>query len=111
MKQGHRIGTRRTDAQGAVYHAVLDENLATRVHADGKTIPDPLDRSSFPYHEAGSEQASFTDSLGSCYRTAIESREQRLTAASEGRGCPGNANRLDALSRPDHPWLALLGGH
>ena len=109
MKQGHRIETRRTDSQGAVYHAVLDEHLATRDHADGKTIPDPLDRSSFAYHEAGSEQASFTDSLGSCYRTALQSREQRLTAASEGRGCPGNANHLDSRSRPDHPWLAPLG--
>ncbi|MEW9572965.1 peptide-N4-asparagine amidase [Rhodanobacter sp. Si-c] len=108
MKQGHRIETRRTDARGAAYHAVLDENLATRDHADGKTIPDPLDRSSFAYDEAGSEQASFTDSLGSCYRSAIQSRDERLTAASEGTGCPGNANRLDSRSRPDHPWLMPL---
>ena len=108
MKQGHRIETRRTDAQGAAYHAVLDENLATRDHADGKTIPDPLDRSDFVYGEAGSEQVDFTDSLGSCYRTTIRSRDERLTAASEGSGCPGNANRLDSRSRPDHPWLAPL---
>ncbi|HEX7731537.1 MAG TPA: peptide-N4-asparagine amidase, partial [Rhodanobacter sp.] len=105
MKQGHRIETRRTDAQGAAYHAVLDESLTTRDHADGKTIPDPLDRSSFAHHEAGSEQASFTDSLGSCYRTAIQSRNERLTAVSEGEGCPGRVNRLDGRSRPDHPWL------
>jgi hypothetical protein len=110
MKQGHRIETRRTDGQGAAYHAVLDESLVTRDHADGKTIPDPLDRSSFAYHEAGSEQASFTDSLGSCYRTAIRSRDERLTAASEGHGCPGNASRLDGRSRPDHPWLVPVGG-
>ncbi|HKR75598.1 MAG TPA: peptide-N4-asparagine amidase [Rhodanobacter sp.] len=108
MKQGHRIETRRTDAQGAAYHAVLDENLATRDHADGKTIPDPLDRSSFAYDEAGNEQASFTDSLGSCYRTIIQSRDERLAAAGEGGGCPGNANHLDSRSRPDHPWLAPL---
>jgi hypothetical protein len=108
MKLGHRIETRRTGAQGAAYHAVLDESLATRDHADGKTIPDPLDRSSFPYHEAGSAQASFTDSLGSCYRTAIRSRDERLAAAGEGAGCPGGANRLDSRSRPDHPWLAPL---
>jgi len=110
MKQGHRIETRRADAQGASYHAVLDEGLATRDHADGKTIPDPLDRSSFAYHEAGNEQVSFTDSLGSCYSTALQSREERLAAASEGRGCPGNANHLDRRSRPDHPWLAPLVG-
>ncbi|HEX8779372.1 MAG TPA: peptide-N4-asparagine amidase, partial [Rhodanobacter sp.] len=110
MKQGHRIETRRTDAQGATYHAVLDENLAARDHADGKTIPDPLDRTTFPHDEAGSEQVSFTDSLGSCYRAAIQSRDERLTAAGEGSGCPGNANRLDSRSRPDHPWLAPLGG-
>ena len=110
MKQGHRIETRRTDAQGAAYHAVLDESLTTRDHADGKTIPDPLDRSSFAHHEAGSEQASFTDSLGSCYRTAIQSRNERLTAVSEGEGCPGRVNRLDGRSRPDHPWLEPLGG-
>lgn len=108
MKLGHRIETRRTDAQGASYHALLDENLANRDHADGKTIPDPLDRSDFAYDEAGSEQVSFTDSLGSCYRTAIESRDERLTSVREGSGCPGNANRLDARSRPDHPWLMPL---
>jgi hypothetical protein len=108
MKQGHRIETTRTDARGATYHAVLDERLATRDHADGKTIPDPLDRTTFPYHEAGSEQVSFSDSLGSCYRTAIQSRDERLTAAGEGAGCPGGANRLDARSRPDHPWLAPI---
>jgi len=54
MKQGHRIEFRRTAAQGPAYHAVLDESLSTRDHAAGKTIPDPLDRSSFPYDEAGS---------------------------------------------------------
>ena len=108
MKQAHRIEIRRTAVQGATYQAVLDESLSTRDHADGKTIPDPLDRSSFPYDEAGSEQASFTDSMGSCYRTAIQSRNNRLTAVSEGTGCLGNANHLDGRSRPDHPWLAPL---
>ena len=108
MKLGHRIDTWRTDAWGASYHAVLDEHLATRDHADGKTIPDPLDRSDFAHDESGSEQVSFTDSLGSCYRTAIQSRDERLTAVDEGSGCPGNANHLDARSRPDHPWLMPL---
>ncbi|GAB3784664.1 hypothetical protein GCM10028797_13880 [Dyella agri] len=108
MKQGHRIDSWRTDARGASYHAVLDESLTTRDHADGKTIPDPLDRTSFAHDEAGGEQVSFADSLGSCYRTTIQSRDQRLTAASEGSGCPGNANHLDSRSRPDHPWLAPL---
>jgi hypothetical protein len=51
---------------------------------------------------------SFSDSLGSCYRSGIQSRDERLSAASEGTGCPGNANRLDVRSRPDHPWLAPL---
>jgi hypothetical protein len=105
MKQGHRIEVGSTATPGGAYHAVLDENLSTRDHADGKAIPDPLDRSSFPYHEKGSEQASFTDSLGSCYHTAIQSRNERLVAVSEGTGCPGKANHLDSRSRPDHPWL------
>ena len=108
MKQGHRIETRRTDAHGAVYHAVLDEHLATRDHAQGETIPPPLDRTRFPHHEAGSEQVSFTDSLGSCYRTVIQSRDERLTSFSEGKGCPGNANHLDVRSRPGNPWLVPL---
>jgi hypothetical protein len=108
MKQGHRIEIRRTAARGAAYHAVLDESLSTRDHADGKTIPDPLGRSSFAYGEAGSEQASFTDSMGNCYRAAIQSRNERLTARSEGIGCLGKANHLDSRSRPDHPWLAPL---
>jgi Peptide N-acetyl-beta-D-glucosaminyl asparaginase amidase A len=108
MKEGHRIQIRRTAARGAAYHAVLDESLSTRDHADGKTIPDPLDRSSFPYDEAGSEQASFGDSMGNCYRAAIQSRNERLTAVSEGTGCLGKANHLDSCSRPDHPWLVPL---
>lgn len=108
MQQGHRIETRRTRAGGATYHAVLDENLSTRDHADGRAIPDPLDRSTFPYREAGSEQVGFTDSLGSCYRAAIQSRNERLVEASEGKGCSGNVNHLDSRSRPDHPWLTPL---
>lgn len=108
MKQGHHLETTRTQAGRAPYHAVLDERLATRDHADGKTIPDPLDRTRFPHDEAGSERVSFHDSLGSCYRSSIQSRDERLMAASEGSGCPGNANRLDGRSRPDHPWLAPL---
>ncbi|BFI96497.1 MAG: hypothetical protein RSP_20070 [Rhodanobacter sp.] len=108
MKQGHRIETRRTGARGADYHAVLDESLATRDRADGKTIPDPLDRSRFAHDETGSEQVAFSDSLGSCYRTGIQSRDERLVAASEGGGCPGGGNRLDVRSRPGHPWLMPL---
>jgi len=108
MRQGHHIETWRTAGQRALYHAVLDESLDTRDHADGKTIPDPLDRSSFAHDEAGSEQASFTDSLGSCYRTAIRSRNERLTAVSQGSGRVGKSNHLDGRSRPDNPWLAPL---
>lgn len=108
MKQGHRIETRRTDTQGAAYRALLDEGLSTNDRADGKSIPDPLDRSDFAHDEAGGEQAIFTDSLGSCYRTGIQSRDERPTAASQGDGCPGHVNHLDSRSRPDHPWLAPL---
>ena len=108
MKQGHRIETHRTDVQGTSYHAVLDENLATRDHAPGKAISDPLDHTDFAYDERGSEQVTFTDSLGSCYRTAIQSRDGRLTKASEGAGCSGDSNRLDSRARPDHPWLTPL---
>lgn len=108
IKQGHRIEVRRTAAQRTAYHALLEENLSARVHADGKTIPDPLDRSSFAYGETGSELASFIDSIGSCYRTAIRSRNERLVAVSEGTGCPGKTNHLDSRSRPDLPWLSPL---
>lgn len=105
MKQGHSIEMRHVAERGMAYRAVLDENLITRDHADGKTIPDPLDRSSFVYDEAGSEQASFTDSMGSCYGATLQSRNERLTAVSEGVGCPRKSNHLDSRSRPDHPWL------
>lgn len=108
MRQGHRIETTRTDAQGKPYHAVLDENLTTRDHADGKTIPDPLDASDFPYAEVGSEQVSFRDSLGSCWRTALQSRDEKLTQVNVGQGCPADKNVLHERSRPDHPWLAPL---
>ncbi len=108
MRQGHRIEAAHSGAQGKPYRAVLDEHLATRDHADGKTIPDPLDRSDFAHAEAGSEQATFTDSLGSCYRTGLQSRDERLSVVSEGEGCPGKVNRLDGRSRPDHPWLLPL---
>ena len=108
VKQGHRIEMRRTDAQGASCHAVLDESLATRDHAPGQAIPDPLDHTDFAYDEAGSERVTFTDSLGSCYRTALQSSDGRLTGVSEGKGCPGNVNRLDDRSRPDQPWLMPL---
>jgi hypothetical protein len=111
LKQGHRIEVHRTAARRAAYHAILEESLGTRVHADGKTIPDPLDRSSFAYDEGGTEEASFIDSMGSCYRTAIQSRNERLAAVNEGTGCPGKANHLDGRSRPDLPWPApLLAG-
>ncbi|TAN04866.1 MAG: hypothetical protein EPN36_07465 [Rhodanobacteraceae bacterium] len=108
VKQGHGIDTRRSDAQGKTYRASLDENLASHVHADGNTIPDPLDRSSFAYDEIGSEQVAFMDSLGSCWRTTIRSRGERLASATQGAGCPGHANQLKPRSRPDHPWLMPL---
>lgn len=108
MRQGHRIDSQQTNAQGATYHASLQENLSTRDRADGKTIPDPLDRSDFAYHERGTEQVSFVDSFGSCHRTSIASNNERLTRVDEGQGCAGQTNRLDNRSRPDSPWLAPL---
>lgn len=108
MRQGHWIDRRQTNAQGVAYHATLQENLSTRDRADGKTIPDPLDRSDFAHHEQGTEQVSFVDSFGSCYRTRIVSSDERLTKSSEGKGCPGQANHLDSRSRPDNPSLAPL---
>jgi hypothetical protein len=93
---------------GAVYHAFLEEDLDARDHAYGKTIPPPLDLSSFDHEESGRETVLFKDSFGSCYKTQIESREERITAAHEGTGCPGRINHLDSRSRPDHPWLMPL---
>lgn len=108
LRQGHRIDRQQTNAQGAAYHASLQENLSTRDRADGKNIPDPLDRSDFAYHEQGTEQVSFVDSFGSCYRTDIASRDERLIKLSEGQGCPDHVNRLDSRSRPDSPSLVPL---
>ncbi len=108
MRQGHRIERQQTNARGVAYHASLQENLSTRAQADGKTIPDPLDRSDFAHHEQGTEQVSFVDSFGSCYRTDLASSDERLTEFSLGKGCPGQVNHLDSRSRPDSPSLAPL---
>ena len=108
MRLGDRIETRRSGASDEPYHAVLDEQLESRVRADGKTIPDPLDRSTFAHHEAGSESVVFTDSLGSCYRTTITSRDEALASVVEGKGCRGDVNHIDSRARPDDPWLFPL---
>lgn len=108
MKQGHHIDVLRTHAGSTPYHAWLDEALSTQDRADGKTIPDPLDRSDFAHHQRGSEQVSFGDALGSCYRTRIASRDERLTLLQQGRGCPGRGNYLDSRSRPGQPMLLPL---
>lgn len=108
MQQGHRIDRQHANAQGTVYHASLQESLSTQDRADGKTIPDPLDRSDFAYRERGAERVSFVDSFGSCYRTDIVSRDERLTGLSEGQGCRRHANHLDSRSRPDSPSLSPL---
>ena len=108
MRQRHRIDRQQTNAQGRVYHASLQESLSTRDRADGKTIPDPLDRSDFAHREQGTERVSFVDSFGSCYRADIASHDERLTRLSEGQGCRGYTNRLDSRSRPDSPSLAPL---
>ena len=106
MKQGRQVDLQRTDAQASAYRAALHMDLSTRVRADGKTIPDPLDRTDFDHHEHGTERVTFADSLGSCYRVDLTSRNERLASVSEGHGCPGHGNRLDSRSRPDNPWLA-----
>lgn len=108
MKLGHQLTLSQVYRQATAYHASLQMNLSTRVRADGKTIPDPLDRSDFAYHEEGTEQVDFNDSLGSCYRSDVASRHERLTQFVEGRGCPGRANSLDVRSRPGNPMLAPL---
>jgi len=108
MRQGHEISLRRVNAGGGVYDAHLSEDLDTRDRAYGKTIPPPLDRSRFDHEEAGQETVEFKDSLGSCYRAEIASREERLTAVHEGVGCAGDRNYLDSRSRPGHPWLMPL---
>ncbi|MEO8778215.1 MAG: peptide-N4-asparagine amidase [Rhodanobacter sp.] len=108
MRQGHEINRRQTDVQGTVYHASLRESLSTRDRADGKAIPDPLDRTDFAYREQGTEQVSFVDSFGSCYRADMASRDERLSRFNEGQRCLGHVNHLDSRSRPDSPSLAPL---
>lgn len=108
VRQGHAIEVSRTNALGGVYHARLNESLTTQDRAYGKTIPPPLDRSSFDHEESGQETVVFKDSLGSCYQAAIASSEERLTAVHEGMGCADGGSHLDSRSRPDDPWLMPL---
>ena len=108
MELGHQIDLQRTAAQAAAYHASLHMDLSSRVHADGKTIPDPLDRSDFAYHQRGTAQVRFSDSIGSCHSSDIASRDERLTQFEQGRGCHDGASRLDVQSRPDNPLLMPL---
>ncbi len=108
VRQGHEIALRTTNASGGVYRANLEENLNARDRAYGKTIPPPLDRTTFNHEESGQETVQFKDSLGSCYQAEIASQEERLTAVHAGIGCPGHRNHVDNRSRPDHPWLMPL---
>lgn len=108
VRQAHEITLRRTNAEGVVYRAHLQEHLQTQDRADGINIPPPLDHSNFDHMEAGREMVRFQDSIGSCYQTELASQEERLTAALQGQGCPGRANRLNSRSRPDDPWLMPL---
>lgn len=108
VRQGHAIALGKTSASGAIYRARLEENLDARDRAYGKTIPPPLDRSSFNHEESGRETVQFKDSFGSCYQAEIESREERLSAVEEGIGCPDRSNHLSRRSRADHPWLMPL---
>ncbi len=106
--QGHRITLYRIGASGENYKAALSENLNTSDREYGKTIPPPLDRSSFDHNESGQEIVQFNDSLGSCYATQVQSQEERVTGVREGVNCPGGSNHLESNSRPGDPWLMPL---
>ena len=93
---------------GGSYHAALSENLSVSDREYGKTIPPPLDRSSFDHNESGQEIVLFRDSLGSCYATQVQSQEEQVTGVREGVNCPGGSNHLESSSRPDNPWLMPL---
>lgn len=108
VHQGHELALRTTNARGPAYHAQLTENLITRDRAYGKTIPPPLDRSTFHHEQSGQESVTFRDSLGSCYQAAIASHHERLTAIQEAAGCPGHKNHIRSESRPGNPWLLPL---
>ncbi len=108
VHQGHEITLRTTTASGKPYYAHLNEQLNTRDRAFGKTIPTPLDRSTFHHQQLGRETVAFRDSIGSCYHAAIASHHERLTAIHEGTGCPSHQNHIHSQSRPDHPWLVPL---
>ncbi|MGC8549442.1 MAG: peptide-N4-asparagine amidase [Acidobacteriaceae bacterium] len=108
VHQGHEITLRTTSASGRPYHAHLTESLTTRDRACGKTIPPPLDRTTFHHQQSGQESVTFRDSLGSCYQATIASHHERLTAIHEGAGCPSHHNQIRSHSRPGHPWLLPL---
>ncbi len=108
VQQGHEVALHRTKSSGGVYKASLEENLSARDRAYGKAIPPPLDRSNFDHEESGQETVRFNDSLGSCYQAKIVSREERIVALHEGKGCPDRSNRFNSRSLPDNPWLMPL---
>lgn len=108
VTQGHNLALHTTTASGKPYSAQLSETLTTRDRAYGKTIPPPLDRSTFHHNQAGQEAVTFRDSLRSCYQAAIVSRHERLTAITQGTTCPGHKNRIASQSRPGNPWLLPL---
>lgn len=108
VHQGHHITIHTTTTSGSTYHAQLNENLTTSDRAYGKTIPPPLDRTTFHHQQSGHETVTFHDSLGSCYQAAITSRHERLTAAQQGKACPEGKNRIHPQSRPGNPWLQPL---
>jgi hypothetical protein len=108
VTQGHNLTLHTTTASGKPYHAQLSENLTTRDRAYGKTIPPPLDRSTFHHNQSGQESVTFRDSLGSCYQADLASRRERLTAIRLGTACPGHKNHIASQSRPGNPWLLPL---
>ena len=44
---------------------------------------------------------TFDDSLGSCYRGSVSSADNVVTAYSSGQGCPGGHNRVYWFTHPD----------
>jgi hypothetical protein len=55
---------------------------------------------------------AFHDSLGSCYRASLTTQTGALASYAEGKGCPGQRNRVSWFAHPDgSPDSSLLSGH
>jgi hypothetical protein len=92
----------------SIYTASLKNILSSQDKALGKSIPKPLNETSFAHHQRGQQRVTFKDSFGSCYRTRLESQNERLTNVFQGGQCPHHLNHLIWRSRPNNPWLMPL---